>query len=124
MLELSVCKDKNEVFEFCKKAGLENSCNILCLKATEKEKCLGFSLFNIRDNSITLQYIEPTDDIALADGILRSTLHVGTERNVSDAFYGKSVDEAFLKKIDFLENSREKRLKLQNLFTDCCNCKK
>ncbi len=122
MLEVLVCKDENVTKELFEEAGVSLPENPLAIRAMCGDEMFGFSLFTIDENNETVLFISPEDDLRLADGILRSTLHVGTERGVTDAFYGEKVSEELLRKINFIEDSNERRLKLQNLFTDCCNC--
>ena len=74
------------------------------------------------NEKITVKYIEPLDDISLADGILRSTLHVAAEHGVLNAFYEDTVPYDFLNKIGFIKDELEKRLDIDKLFKSCCNC--
>ena len=97
---------ENKNFEYNSKSG--------CLEALEKDNVLGLC---------QILYIEPTTDIALADGILRSTLHIAAERSIMNAFYSDSVPFDFLKKIDFIKNETEKTLDIDKLFKSCCSCK-
>ena len=122
MLEVLVCNNKEEVEKLYKSSDITMPENGLAVRAICGKEMLGFSLFEIKENSITVLFLTPENDRLLADGILRSTLHVGTERGVTKAFYGEKISEELLAKINFLEDREERLLKLQNLFTDCCNC--
>ena len=124
MLEILLCEDKNCVTELYKSCELPCDDNKLAIRAMFGDECLGFCLFEISGESTTVFAVEPKEDIMLADGLLRSALHVGTERGITDAFYNDTKYEDLYQKINFLEDKQEKRLKLQNLFSGCCNCNK
>lgn len=124
MLQILVCVDKTITKDLYKSLNLEYNDNYLAIRAMDRDECLGFSLFMIEENSETVFAVEPKEDRMLADGLLRSALHVGTERGITEAFYyGENYIELY-EKINFIEDKEQKKLKLQNLFTDCCCCKK
>ena len=124
MLEILVCEDKNITKELYTHLGLKYNDGSLAIRAMSGEECLGYALFFIENHKETVFAVEPKEDRMLADGLLRSALHVGCERGIIEAFYfGENYTELY-EKIDFIENKEEKKLKLQNLFTDCCACKK
>ena len=120
MVEVLVCNDPVAKKQLFLEAGIDMKENSLCIRAMCGNECIGYCLFEINQAVETVFFIHPENDRLLADGLLRSALHVGTERGVTEAFYGKKVDTKLLEKINFLENREEKRLKLQNLFSDCC----
>ena len=76
----------------------------------------------MNNERITVKYLEPFDDIALADGILRSTLHVAAEKSIMNAYYSDTVPEQFLHKLGFIENESEKKLNINKLFESCKGC--
>lgn len=120
MLILSLTND----LELAKKLYLENSIefdeNSLCMLCQNGEEILGYCLFSVTEKRGEVYVISPLEDIALADGILRSSLHVCAERNVMDVFYKDSLSEEFLEKIGFIKNKAEKRLDIDKLFKACC----
>lgn len=122
MVEVLVCNEKAVTQQLFNTAGIFMNENSFCIRAMDKERCLGFCLFEIEKSVARVLYIYPEEDRMLADGLLRTALHVGNERGIDEAFYGDKVSEALLEKINFLEEKCEKRLRLQNLFTDCCCC--
>ena len=75
------------------------------------------------NKKITVNYIEPQADLGLADGILRSTLHVAAERSIMNAFYGGNIEE-IIKNLNFVKNVEEKTLDIDKLFSSCCSCGK
>ena len=124
MLEILVCDDAQITKNLYTECQIEYNEDCLAIRAMNGTECLGFALFTISGESETVFAVEPKDDIMLADGLLRSALHVGTERGITDAFYFGDTYEELYSKINFVESKEEKRLKLQNLFSDCCHCNK
>lgn len=121
MLTLFPLSDKTETekiylekgFEFCENSG--------CLLCKEGENVLGLCLYELTKEKMSVNYIEPETDIALADGILRSTLHVAAENGVMNAFYGDNIAE-LCRKLCFIKNAEEKRLDIDKLFRSCQSC--
>ncbi len=124
MLEILVCEDKNITKDLFESVNLEYKDDFLAIRAMDKENCLGFALFSIEENVETIFSVEPKNDRMLADGLLRSALHVGCERGVTEAYYSGENYLDLYEKIDFVEDKAKHKLKLQNLFTDCCCCNK
>ncbi len=122
MLYLGLIRDTEAKQLFIEK-GIEYGKFSKCVCCKNGEEVLGFCLFDLSDEKITVKYIEPLYDIALADGILRSTLHVATEKSVMNAFYDDTVPVEFLKKIGFIKNETDKTLDIDKLFKSCCECK-
>ncbi len=98
-----------------------NACSD-CLLARDGEEILGFCLYDLDKNKILIKYLEPLNDIYLADGILRSTLHIAAENGVMQAFYDETLSEEFLEKIGFIKERKEKSLDIDKLFKSCCGC--
>lgn len=114
---------KEEVKSFYVKRQLEYNENSACVCCKEGEKILGFCLFDLEKDKFVAKYIKPLEDVALADGILRSSLHVAAERNVLNAFYAETIPEEFLEKIGFIKDKSQKRLDIDKLFKSQCSCK-
>lgn len=123
MLSLFPLDNKEEIADFFRSKGLPYGENSGCVVCKNGEELLGLCLYDLSDKMI-IRYIEPISDIALADGILRSTLHVATERFVTDSFYDDTVPEDFFRKIGFIKNQSEKRLDTDKLFSSCQGCGK
>ncbi len=124
MLEVLVCNDNKIVSDLYAQLGLIYNDAHLAIRAMSGDDCLGFCLFTIDGSAEIVFAVEPKDDSLMADGLLRSALHVGAERGITEAFYSDTAYEPLYDKINFLENREEKRLKLQNLFSGCCSCAK
>ncbi len=123
MISLLPCKDKVKISELFKKHNLETDDFSGCVIASEKDKVIGYCLYRLDLKSITVFDIVPKDDIMLADGILRSTLHVAAENFVLDAFYAETAPMDLFKKLDFIKNVEQKTLNIDKLFGGC-GCKK
>ena len=124
MLFLAPMTDKEEIENIFLEKGITFSEFSGCVTAKNGDKLLGRCLYDLDKEKITVHYIEPLNDIPLADGILRSTLHVAAERSVMNAFYADTVPEDFLKIIGFIKNSDEKSLDIDKLFKSCQSCGK
>lgn len=124
MLTLSVLKDEQKTARLFKESGIERNENSLCLLATDGKNDFGFSLFDITKEKMTVRFISPLNDLSLADGILRSTLHIAAERFVMDVYYGDTVPESFFEKLGFIKSKQDKTLNIDKLFMSCGSCKK
>ena len=122
MITLAPLENKDEVCGIFKENGIECNGNSGCVTALCGEEKLGYCLYDIDERSVTIRFIKPSDDIMLADGILRSTLHVAAERGITTAFYADTAPEKLFEKLDFIESREEKTLKIEKLFESCC-CK-
>ena len=122
MIILKPTQDKDLIKQYYEKENLPFCANSNVLLATQGEEVLGYSLFDV-DSVLTLFKIEPMNDLPLLDGVLRSTLHVGCERGVTDAFYANTAPEAVFEALSFVKNKSEKRLDVDKLFQSCCGCK-
>ena len=124
MISLGPIKDKKEISVFYKKANIQENEFSGCVKAAQGDEILGFCLYDLTPERITIRYIEPLSDLSLSDGILRSTLHVAAEKSIMDARYADTVDEDFFEKLRFIKEKSEKTLNIDKLFESCCNCGK
>lgn len=124
MLTLAPMSDKKQIESIFNEKGIAIGEFSGCVSAKNGAEVLGLCLYELDSKKITVHYIEPLNDIPLADGILRSTLHVAAERSVMNAFYADTVPEEFLKTIGFIKNQSEKSLDIDKLFKSCCDCNK
>ncbi len=122
MLYLGPVKDEESIKELFLLHNIEYTDNSLCVDCRDGEKRLGYCLFDLDDKKITVKYVEPLSDIPLADGILRSSLHVAAKRSIMNAYYEDTVPCDFLKKTGFIKNEAEKTLNIDKLFASCA-CK-
>ncbi len=122
MLTLAPLKNREEIKKIFEEKNIEYCEYSGVVTAVCGEETLGICLYNLSKEKMTVILIEPIDDIPLADGILRSTLHVAAEKSIMNAFYADTVPEKFLKTIDFIKSKEEKSLQIDKLFESCCNC--
>lgn len=85
----------------------------------DKER-LGACLYDIDDKGILIRELSPKDDIMLADGILRSALHVAAERSAMDARYDANMQFEIFEKLGFILNKEERTINIDKLFGGCC----
>ena len=125
MISVLPCRDKQKVTELFAKHGIETDESSGCVIASQKDDTLGYCLYRLTSKSMTVFVVEPSNDIPLADGILRSALHVAAENFVLDAFYDDCAPVELFKLLDFIKNQDEKRLNIDKLFGGCtCGNKK
>lgn len=124
MLTVLPVNSQDKLREIFIASGFEYSAQSGCVIAENAEAVIGKCLYNITNDSITIIFLEPSDDIMLADGILRSALHVADFRAITKAFYSDSVSVDLLKTLGFIKNSTEKTLDIEKLHESCCKCEK
>lgn len=124
MITLGPVKDKKTVENLFNLNHLKFGEHSRCVAAKCGENTAGYCLFDMTSNKMTIKLIVPEDDVMLADGILRSTLHVGTERSIMDAVYENTVSEELLKRLDFIKDPNAKTINTDKLFEGCQSCKK
>lgn len=122
MVALAPLTDNQEIQKIFKESEIDYNENSGCVTAVCGGERLGYCLYDMDERSVTVRFIKPSDDIMLADGILRSTLHVAAERGITSAYYADTAQEKLFEKLDFIENRKEKTLKIEKLFESCC-CK-
>ncbi len=120
---ITLKEEKNKAEALFVERNIEFSENCSCLVAKDGQEVLGLCLFDIDEKRMLIKHIEPLNDTFLADGVLRSTLHIAAERGIMNAFYDEKVSEEFLSKIGFIKNIEEKSLDIDKLFKSCCDCK-
>ncbi len=121
MIALAPLSDKKEIEKFFKENKIEYNDDSGCVLAIEKENIIGYCLYEITDKGMTVKKISPEKDLMLADGILRSTLHVAAERCIMDAFCSVECKE-LCNKLSFIKNDNENRLDIDKLFKSSCSC--
>lgn len=123
MITVSPLKDKNEISGFFERSGRTARENSGCVAASSGEEILGFCLYELNNKGITVLDITPKDDLSLADGILRSTLHVAAGRSLMDARYEGEENEKLFEKLGFILDKQDKKLDIDKLFKGCGCCK-
>ncbi len=123
MIAVLPLKDKNEICSLFEKQGLKFSELSGAVVAKDREEILGFSLYYLTDKGITILCVEPKEDIMLADGILRSALHVAACQSSMDAKYEGETYGGLYEKLGFIKDKNAKTLDIDKLFGGC-NCGK
>lgn len=121
MITLLPEKEKIAIKKIFDSKNIEYNDNSGVVTAKFKDEILGMCLYYLDDKCMTILHIEPTDDIMLLDGILRSTIHVATEKFVIDVKYDSGIDAEVFRKLDFIKDENEKSLDVDKLFRGC-NC--
>ena len=125
MISVIPCYDKQVIEKMFKNHKLAVDEFSGCVIATQKDEVLGYCLYSLNKKNITVFAVEPQSDIPLADGILRSALHVAAENFVIDAFYDDCAPVDLFRTLGFIKNECEKRLDIDKLFGGCnCSSKK
>lgn len=122
MITVLPCKDKEKIRERFLKSGLEYTEKSGFVTAECCDEELGYCLYYLDEKSICILDLEPQNDIMLADGVLRSALHVAAERSAMDARYASTAPKELFKKLDFIKNEDEQTLNIDKLFGGC-GCK-
>lgn len=121
MISVLPCRDKAEIFNLFNKHNIATDDYSGCVIARTDDEVLGYCLYRLDSKTMTVYAVEPQNDIPLADGILRSALHVAAENFVLDVFYDDCAPIDLFCKLDFIKNEEEKRLNIDKLFGGC-NC--
>lgn len=85
---------------------------------------LGLCLFDVNAHLAMIRYLEPKTDLSLADGILRSAIHVALCNGATEAYYDNTAPEELFQKLKFIKNIDKKELNINKLFSSCQNCEK
>ncbi len=120
MISISPVTDKELLSDLYNKNNIEPNINSSAVAAMFSNECLGYCLFDLDEKSIIIRFLFPQDDLMLADGILRSALHVAAERSAMNAFYSDTVSEETLEKLQFISDKDNKKLDIDKLFGGCC----
>lgn len=124
MINVLPVTDSDTLKGIFEESGCEFNENSGCVVAADSTEILGRCLYYIDDESIKIIDVQPVDDIMLADGILRSALHVADYRGITEAFYLDSAPEQLFDSLDFIKSAADKSLKIEKLHESCCSCEK
>lgn len=124
MIEVLPIRDETKVKDFFESRNYEYKEGCGCVVARCGNDFLGYCTYILDKDKITVLNLEPTDDLMMADGILRSALHVADSRMIDKAFYSADSPEDIFKKLGFIKNQSERTLAIEKLKESCCGCKK
>lgn len=122
MITLGPVLEKDKLTDIYKENGFEINENSGCVLAKCGEEILGYSLYDLDNSKMVIRKISPENDLALADGILRSTLHIAAERSIMDAFCEGEEIENLCDKLMFFKCKQYKSLDIERLFKSCSDC--
>ncbi len=122
MIQVLPVKDNERLRSLYESAAAEFSEKSAAVEASCNGEALGFCLYELDGRCMTVTRLVPTEDIMLADGILRSALHAGAVAGAIEAFYAPSAPEALFRRLGFAEEGSN-ALRLDKLFESCCGCK-
>lgn len=122
MITVLPLKDKNEVENLFSKHGVPFNGDSGAVIAECNGEMLGYCIFYLDKEKMTVIEIEPKDDIMLFDGILRSALHNAVCAKVMKAVYLSSSPIEQFEKLSFILDAEEKTLDINKLFKSSCEC--
>lgn len=119
MISVLPCRDSAKIEELFSKHDLKINKSSGCVIARQNDEILGYCLYSLTSKAMIVFAVEPQNDIPLADGILRSALHVSAENFVLDVFYDDCAPIELFHILGFVKNEEEKRLNIDKLFGGC-----
>ena len=122
MISLAPVKDKSTIVKMIKDNSVEYGENSGCLTAVGPDGLMGYSLYSLDSEKMVIYKIFPESDLPLADGILRSTLHIAAQRSVMDTYCTEDTEQ-LCEKLGFIKDRASLRLDIDRLFSDCCQGK-
>ncbi len=124
MINVSPITDTSLLCDFCENNGIEFMQNRGVTVAKDGEEILGFCAYILTFDSITITHLSPEEDVMLADGILRSALHIADFRGIINAYYADTAPINLFSQLGFITSEKEKTLKIEKLHESCCSCGK
>lgn len=124
MIEVNVIKDFYETKKIFEENSISFENNCFCMAAKDGEETLGICLFKYENDSVIIKDIKPRNDLLMADGVLRSTFFVASNKNIEKAFFDNDDIVEIFKKLDFIDNIYDKSLKIKKIFDSCGCCNK
>ncbi len=123
MISILPTTDRALIRNFYIKHSLPYGENAAAVIAREHTEVLGYCLFDLYDRSVLVRFLTPETDLLLADGILRSALHVAAEHFAMDARYCETAPGELFKKLGFVPAGQDGILDIDLLFRGC-HCEK
>lgn len=92
------------------------------VEAKDGEESLGYCLYRFNEEAMTVLALEPASDRLMADGVLRSALHVAVTRGIPAAYYADTAPVQLFRSLGFIKNDENRELDIGKLFSSCKNC--
>ncbi len=122
MIEIHPLREKDKLAKLYVENNVKMNKNSMAVVCADGNDILGFCLFDMLDTSLVVHSLEPQNDLYLADGILRSALHVGVENRIMSASYSENAPKVVFSKLKFIKNEENRELNVDKLFSSCKNC--
>lgn len=123
MIEIKTEQSVEAVKKLCADCGLEYTADTYAAVMRDKDETLGFSVFDMRRSFAVVRALSPVSDIPLADGMLRSTIHIALSGGCTAVFYDDTAPEELFMRLGFVKNKEIKELDSAKLFESCKSCK-
>ena len=123
MINVLAIKEQTDIADFCSNYSIQFVENRGVTVARDGETILGYCAYILNSDNITITHLSPENDVMLADGILRSALHMADFRGIKNAFYEDTAPVQLFGKLQFITDSDKKSLNIEKLHESCCTCK-
>ena len=122
MIEIHPLRDKNKLSALYNECNIEIKDNSIAIVANDGDIIIGSCLFDLCEDCVIIHKVNPDNDYLLADGLLRSALHVGVENGKNSAFYSSASMDKLFESLKFIKNKSKRELDVNKLFASCENC--
>ncbi len=122
MITVLPVEDRERLTALYAASGLLMEENSGAVEARDGEESLGYCLYTLDHRSMQVRALTPEEDSYMADGVLRSALHVAVTRGVFAAYYTDTAPVGLLGRLGFIKNDENRELDIGKLFSSCQNC--
>lgn len=123
MIEIKKLNDIDKIKALCKTVGIDCCEYTRVAVMVDGDKQLGYSIFDLQNGYSIIRYLEPIDDLSLADGMLRSTIHISLQQQCPSVYYATTAPEPIFESLGFIMNKEQNQLNTHKLFETCDGCK-
>ncbi|MBQ0111177.1 MAG: hypothetical protein KBS41_04555 [Oscillospiraceae bacterium] len=109
MIEIITENDRQKVKAVCDNAKVSYGDSVQLINCTDKSEVLGYALASFEKNA-TVLYAKFCDTV-IFDGLIRTVIHLASEKLIENTFYSNKMDEDLLQKLGFIQNKDKKLLK-------------
>ncbi len=119
MIEIREETDRLKIKEICEKAGVVFSGDVYMRAMFDGGEQIGCCLVGIDGDRAEVLYFEPTDDIPLADGILRASYRFALDHGCAEVCCGDRADGRLIERLGFIADKRTGRLSIDFNSREC-----
>lgn len=123
MIQIQPLNDQAALKALCREAGLTYDEVMRGAEMCDGDMRLGYAIFSCCEAYAVIHALQPENDLALADGMLRSTIHMALRSNCLSVYYTDTAPEALFEKLGFVMHKQQKQLNTHKLFSACGECK-